>query len=965
MCSKAMCSHHGITVRERAFGRGRRKSPLSTVPTSVVLFCATLLMSFGALAQAPNFVAFESGHVRPIAMSPDRTRLFVTNTPDNTLEVFDITLSGLALRARVPVGLEPVAVAARNDSEVWVVNHLSDSISVVTLSGTPRVTRTLLVGDEPRDIVFAGSPVRAFITTAHRGQQRTDASISSVPGAGDPQLITPSIGRNDVWVFDPASLGNTVGGTPVRIMNFFSDTPRALAVSPDKNTVYVAAFKSGNQTTTILEPMVCDGFRPNLPCLVDNLSIMPGGNPGPGTNFEGKRAPETGLIVKFNNATNRWEDELGRNWNNAVRFRLPDLDVFAVDARTLSQTASYAHVGTTLFNMIANPATGKLYVSNTEAFNLARFEGPGEFAGQTVQGHLAETRITVISGSSVTPRHLNKHLDYTRLANESGFDPTARNHSLSTPLDMAVTGNGQTLYVAAFGSSRIGVFSTAALEADTFNPRTASANYINVSGGGPSGLVLDEARGRLYVTTRFDNSVKVIDTTTRVQVAAVTLPNPEPAVIVQGRPKLYDATVLSANGEASCASCHIFGDLDDLAWDLGNPDDVVTHNPLPKNLTSDLEIGIGKILFGVRSPINGSDDVEEFHPMKGPMTTQTLRGLRNAGAMHWRGDRATGHFGSDPLDSNLSFNNFIVAFEGLLGRDGLPSTADMQSFTNFQLKVLPPPNPVRALDNSLNAAQTRGRNFYVGSRPSDGIEIPIFGGIIPGDTAFNCEGCHRLDASQGFFGTGGAASFEGITQIVKIPHLRNMYTKVGMFGAPRVNFFGAPDTGNMGDQIRGFGFVNDGSVDTLFRFFTAVVFNPQLNAGFPILNPDATRRDVVQFMLAFDSDLAPIVGQQVTLTNANASTVNPRINLLIQRAKANFVSKELGGATKECDLVAKVALAGSVKGYLLDAVAGDFVAADNTRRTDASLRALAATTGQEVTYTCVPPGSGRRIGLEL
>ena len=112
-------------------------------------------------------------------MSPDRTRLFAANTPDNTLEIFDITLSGLALRARVPVGLEPVAVAVRNDTEVWVVNHLSDSVSVVTLSGTPRVTRTLLVGDEPRDIVFAGTPVRAFITTAHRGQHRTDASIAA------------------------------------------------------------------------------------------------------------------------------------------------------------------------------------------------------------------------------------------------------------------------------------------------------------------------------------------------------------------------------------------------------------------------------------------------------------------------------------------------------------------------------------------------------------------------------------------------------------------------------------------------------------------------------------------------------------------------------------------------------------------------------------------------------------------
>lgn len=958
MSNQAMCSRHSASVREPAFVRQ-------------VLFCATVIamvfLSLASHAQTPNsapsFIAFESGHVRPMAMSPDRTRLFVTNTPDNTLEVFDITLAGLALRARVPVGLEPVAVAVRSDSEVWVVNHLSDSVSVVTLSGTPRVTRTLLVGDEPRDIVFAGSPARAFITTAHRGQHRSDASISGVPGSGDPQFTTPSIGRADVWVFDPASLGVTVGGTPLKIMNFYSDTPRALAVSPDGNTVYVAAFKSGNQTTTILEPMVCDGFRPNTPCIVDNLSIMPGGNPGPSTNFEGRRAPETGLIVKFNNATNRWEDELGRNWNNAVRFRLPDLDVFAVDAGTLTQKTSYPHVGTTLFNMVTNPASGKLYVSNTEAFNQVRFEGPGQFGGQTVQGHLAETRITVISGSNVTPRHLNKHIDYTKLANEPGFDPTTREHSLSTPLGMAVTNDGQTLYVAAFGSSRIGVFSTAALESNSFNPRTASANYVNVSGGGPSAVVLDEARGRMYVTTRFDNAVKVIDLASRQQVAAATLPNPEPAEIVQGRPLLYDATGLSANGEASCASCHIFGDMDDLAWDLGNPDDVVTHNPLPKNLTSDLEILIGKTLFGVRSPINGSDDVEEFHPMKGPMTTQTLRGLRNAGAMHWRGDRATGHFGSDPLDTNLSFNNFIVAFEGLVGRDSLPSAADMQKFTNFQLKVQLPPNPVRNLDNSLNATQQRGRNFYTGSRPSDGIDIPLIGGLIPGETAFNCEGCHRLDPAQGFFGTGGSASFEGITQIVKIPHLRNMYQKVGMFGAPKVNFFGAPDTGNMGDQIRGFGFVNDGSVDTLFRFFTAVVFNPQLTAGFPILNPDRTRRDVVQFMLAFDSDLAPIVGQQVTLTSSNAGAVNPRIDLLIQRAKTPFTSKELGGATRECDLVAKVALAGALKGYLLDTAAGNFVAADGTRRTDASLRALAATSGQEVTYTCVPPGSGRRIGL--
>src|SRR5439155_23246839 len=110
-----------------------------------------------------------------------------------------------------------------------------------------RVVRTLLVGDEPRDIVFAGpGRSRAFITTAHRGQ--------NVPY--DPQLTTPGIGRADVWVFDANHLGNTLEGTPLTIITLFTDTPRALAVTPDGSRVYAAGFLSGNRTTTIFEQIV-------------------------------------------------------------------------------------------------------------------------------------------------------------------------------------------------------------------------------------------------------------------------------------------------------------------------------------------------------------------------------------------------------------------------------------------------------------------------------------------------------------------------------------------------------------------------------------------------------------------------------------------------------------------------------------------------------------------------------------
>src|SRR5512134_304875 len=93
-----------------------------------------------------DFVHFESGHVHPAAMTPDGTRLLVVNTPDNHLTVFSLVGGTPVKVAEIPVGMEPVSVAALDDGTAWVVNQLSDNVSIVDLA-TLHVRAVLQVGD--------------------------------------------------------------------------------------------------------------------------------------------------------------------------------------------------------------------------------------------------------------------------------------------------------------------------------------------------------------------------------------------------------------------------------------------------------------------------------------------------------------------------------------------------------------------------------------------------------------------------------------------------------------------------------------------------------------------------------------------------------------------------------------------------------------------------------------------------
>ena len=116
------------------------------------------------------------------------------------------------------------------------------------------------------------------------------------------------------------------------------------------------------------------------------------------------------------------------------------------------------------------------------------------------------------------------------------------------------------------------------------------------------------------------------------------------------------------------------------------------------------------------------------------MTTQTLRGMAKNGPTHWRGDRTGGNRqtvrGSVESLEEASFRNSIQRLSVWWGGRRRCPEADMQAFTDFAMALKMPPNPVRALDNSLNATEQAGRDIYFNVN-----NITLLG---------SCNHCHSL-----------------------------------------------------------------------------------------------------------------------------------------------------------------------------------------------------------------------------
>lgn len=624
-------------------------------------FLVAVLVVSSLTASAPAqgaYTNFESPQTKPIGLTPDGTRLLVVNTPDNRLSVYSLVLPDQPLlMAEIPVGVEPVSVRARTDDEVWVVNHVSDSISIVSLR-MGVVVDTLRCKDEPADVVFAGNPQRAFVSVA------TDRQVR---------------------VFDP------VTRTEVGAIAIFGDEPRAMLASPDGSTVWVAVQRSGNGTTVVndrLAPLPPLPTNPNLPA-----------------------APRQAILVRADDP----------QWSAVHGVRLRDIDVVEIDVASASVRRTYSGVGTNLQQLALRPGTSELWVANTEARNLVRFE-------PSLRGHALDNRVTrIVTGNApiITPIDLNPGIDYTRLPN-----PQAQAIALAQAMDLVFDASGNVLFVSAFGTDRIGVL-------DAQGAVIARIEVGNVSGSaadprrkrGPRGLVLHPTSPLLYVSNRLSNSLSVVNTASRTVIREIAAAfDPTPQRVREGRGFLYDAK-LSGNGTFSCAGCHIDGTLDGVAWDLGDR---------------------GGDMFATRDFLGRP---LSLHPMKGATTTQTLQGLANQAPLHWRGDRPT-------------FQDFNPAFDKLMGGPQV-SAADMNDYTFAVESIVYPSNPNLNLDRTLSTSPP-------GMSPQDGFNYYT---TVQFRTLTRCVDCHSL--GTGTNRTLIDATSLGLPQGIKVAQLRNAYKKTG------------------------------------------------------------------------------------------------------------------------------------------------------------------------------------------
>jgi YVTN family beta-propeller protein len=143
-----------------------------------------------------------------VAITPDGSRAYVTNTANDTVVPIDLATNTAGTPIPV-IGSGPQGIAiAPNGSRAYVTDQNSNTVTVIDLASGTVIGSPIPVGGFPQDIAVTPDGTRAYVAN-----QSTD----------------------DVSVIDLAS-GTTVSGSPIPVGN----GPQAIAITPNGARAYVA-----------------------------------------------------------------------------------------------------------------------------------------------------------------------------------------------------------------------------------------------------------------------------------------------------------------------------------------------------------------------------------------------------------------------------------------------------------------------------------------------------------------------------------------------------------------------------------------------------------------------------------------------------------------------------------------------------------------------------------------------------
>lgn len=462
---------------------------------------------------------FESPHSNPIVHLASQNLVYVVNTPAATVDVIDTESNEVV--ARVNVGVDPVGIAIRPDGkEVWVTNHVSDSISVID--------------SDPQS------------ATHHQVLHTIQALHSSrkYPILDEPVGI---VFANPKWAYVALSSSNRIAKINVEsrgIRQFIPVTaqdPRAIAVRDDR--LYVIPFESNNQTQI-------SGCHP------ENLGTDP--------------------LCTFDAIVHVVEATDGSNQSTSAGYvadivrdsRIPDRDLYIFDteaSETIQALPPLQIVDTlgTLLYGIAVDSQHRVFVAQTEARNDANGKAGTEGHGMAeLENRAFLNQITRVDCSGAECGE-PVFLDLEPLPPDDPVEGMA----LATPFAIQISEDDSTLVVTAAASSRV----------FTMDPDSGDVLGRVDVGAIPRGLALisneEGAPTEAWVYNALENSVSRIsleDIENPTVTMTITLEDPTEPDLKLGRIAFNDAHA-SSTGTFSCASCHPDGHTDQLLWVLDTP----------------------------------------------------------------------------------------------------------------------------------------------------------------------------------------------------------------------------------------------------------------------------------------------------------------------------------------------------------------------------------------------------------